>query len=48
MKSKKLNHREKQRLARRISGLQTGHFESPQWEARAKAIQKKVKKKGGE
>jgi len=42
-----LSHKQKVKLARKISGKQTGHFTSPQWMSRALSISKRVIKKGG-
>ncbi len=37
-----MTHKEKVKLARKISGKQTGHFDSPEWEAHTKQIKEKV------
>lgn len=46
--NKHLNHREKVRLARRMSGMQTRHFESSEWETRKASIAHRVAKKLGQ
>ncbi len=42
-----MNHKQKVKLARRMSGKQSGHFESPQWEERKAKIEKRIQPKGG-
>ncbi len=38
-----LNHKEKQKLARKLSGKSKGHFESTEWQTHKDAIAKKSK-----
>ena len=40
-----LNHKQKVKLARKLSGRQTGHFDSPEWEKRRNIIAQRVKRK---
>lgn len=40
-----MTHKEKATLARKISGKQTSHFESDEWQARKDEIARKIKKK---
>lgn len=39
-----LNHKQKVKLARKISGRVTGHFDSEEWKNHAKQIELKSKK----
>ena len=37
-----MQHLEKQKLARKLSGIQSGHFQSPEWESRKQRNAKKL------
>ena len=40
-----MKHKDKLKLARRLSGKQSGAFQSKEWEARKMSIRKKIKKR---
>ncbi|MEK6880681.1 MAG: hypothetical protein AABY22_13775 [Nanoarchaeota archaeon] len=40
-----MKHKQKVKLAKKLSGKHKGHFESPQWENRKIAIRNKVLKR---
>jgi len=40
-----MNHKEKVKLAKKLSGRHTRHFESPEWQAHKEAIARKVEKR---
>ena len=37
-----MKHKQKVKLAKKLSGRHKGHFESPQWESRKTAIRNRV------
>lgn len=39
-----MNHKEKVKLARRLSGRQTGHFESDEWNNHKKVVENRVQR----